>query len=356
MSIITVIPSSTAASNITVTNSLGASTSISSNNTTPTTITINQGIPGPPGPPGSGILNIVGGSGISVNVLDGTYTISNSGTMSLSSSSLSSINNGRLTLQPNDPIYMSDVSGSNLYYTPYLGNNISLYNTSNQLWENKTFSQISLNLSGMTSNTNYDIFIYDNNGVLTLERVAWTNNTSRAINIVYQNGVFVKSGDLTKRYVGSIRSTSSTTTEDSVSRRLVYNYNNQINKLLNVSDNISHTYTTGAVRPYRNITTVGATRAEFICGINHIIDIVCDSNFATETASSSVGVSLDSTTSFNTNALNTTNVSSGPSLIFRNHAIDQTNISLGYHYLQLVQYGSNVSTFYNAAIRSLIPC
>lgn len=311
---------------------------------------------GPIGPAGSGIITLVAGSGIIITELDNAYTVSASGSTitSLSSDILS--NNGRLTLQSNNPTYFSDISGSTLYFTPYVGNNISLYDTSTSSWITYQFNQISLVLSGMTTNTNYDIFLYHNGSNLVLENTAWSTDLLRSTNIIYQNGVLVKSGALNKRYIGTIRSTSSNTTEDSSARRFVYNSNNQIQKTLSATDGILHTYTSSIIRPYRNISTLGVTKLEFICGLQSFITLFCNSFFVTESNSSSVGIGLDSFSSINTKAANTTIHSSGPALFFDNNTSDIVNINEGFHYLQLLQYGSVTTTFYNSSFKGLFLC
>lgn len=271
--------------------------------------------------------------------------------------SIISCNNGRLTLESNNPTPTGNITNTTIYYTPYLGNNIGLYDTNEQKWKLYEFNQISLSLSGISANTNYDIFIY-NTSSLNLESQAWTNNTTRSTPLVYKDGILVKDTQNNKRYVGTIRSTTAGNVEDSSSRRFVFNLNNQIPKKVTATDSTTHTYTSSNIRNYRNISTVGLTKIEFITGLNNtIIDTICGSVFATETGSSSVGIGLDTSSTFNTNAKNTTMVSSGPALIFDNNAVDYVVIpSAGYHYLQMLQSGGNVSTFYNAQINGLFLC
>lgn len=141
---------------------------------------------------------------------------------------------GRLTLISGTPIATGDVTGgsaANLYFTPFRGNLISLYNGST--WVTYSFSELSLSLSGKTANTNYDVFIYDNAGTLTLEVTAWSNNSTRATQLALQNGVYVKSGATTRRYLGTIRITATTgQSEDSDAKRFVWNYYNGVPRRL----------------------------------------------------------------------------------------------------------------------------
>lgn len=113
---------------------------------------------------------------------------------------------GRLTLASGVPVMSSAVTTATvLYYTPYISDQIALYNGT--IWTNYSFTERSISLAGLAADTNFDVFIYDLAGVLTLELTAWTNDTTRATALVRQNGVLVRSGAATRRYLGTIRTT-----------------------------------------------------------------------------------------------------------------------------------------------------
>ena len=135
---------------------------------------------------------------------------------------------GRLTLTSNTPISTSDVTAaSTIYYTQYNDDQIALYDGTN--WRQYSFTQLSLALSALTSGKNYDVFVYSNSGTPTLElSAAWTNDTTRADAISRVNGVWSKSSATTRRYVGTIRTTGTTTTEDSNAKRYVWNTYNRV--------------------------------------------------------------------------------------------------------------------------------
>lgn len=79
---------------------------------------------------------------------------------------------GRLTLSSGTPIPIVDVmAAATLYFTPFRGNQVALFDGAQ--WTLFLFTESSLSLSGLVANTLYDIFLYDNAGVLTLEAVAW---------------------------------------------------------------------------------------------------------------------------------------------------------------------------------------
>lgn len=83
---------------------------------------------------------------------------------------------GRLTLTSNTPVLTSDVTAATtIYFTPYRGNKIGLYNGS--FWKDYLFSQLSVAVPSTVYRL-FDIFIYDNSGTLTLEAVNWAQSTA----------------------------------------------------------------------------------------------------------------------------------------------------------------------------------
>jgi hypothetical protein len=139
----------------------------------------------------------------------------------------------RLSLTSGNPADSSD-SGSvgTLYYTPYTGNAIQLYNGSN--WEVFAISELSLSLT-LTSGKNYDVFVDYNSGAPQLVlSSAWSNDTTRADALAYQNGRLIKSGTAAYLYVGTIRANGSNTTVDSAQYRYVFNHYNRIHKVCQI--------------------------------------------------------------------------------------------------------------------------
>lgn len=228
----------------------------------------------------------VGGGGagsLTVKEVDGTPTASGVDTIVVSNGTLTddgggqvtitiaggstpySLCQGRLTLTSGTAVTTSDVTAAaTLYFTPYKGNQIGLYNGSS--WEMKTFSEISLSLSGYTASKPYDIWVYDNSGTVTLDSTIWTDATTRATALALQDGIYIKSGDATRRYLGTIYITSAGgVTEDSVTKRYVWNHYNQEPRLLKKSISTSSwTYTTNTFRQCNNDT---ANQVESVIGL-----------------------------------------------------------------------------------------
>lgn len=204
---------------------------------------------------------------------------------------------GRLTLTSVTPVTTADVTAAaTLYYTPYTGNKISLYDGTN--WLDFISAEISIAVPATTSQM-YDVFIYNNAGTPTLELTAWTNDTTRATALTYQNGVLVKTGVLTRRYLGSFRTTTvSGQTEDSIAKRYLWNYYNRILRVMRAVDTTdTWTYTLATLRQ-ANANT--ANQLDMVIGVSE--DLVqaeaqasCNNGGASGGTQIVVGIGLDST-------------------------------------------------------------
>jgi hypothetical protein len=124
---------------------------------------------------------------------------------------------GRLTTESGVPVSTTDrASQGTVLYTPYLSDYARLYDGTRV--REYSFTERSLSLTGLlTSGKNYDWFLYDSSGTLTLElSAAWTNDTTRADALAWQTGLgWVKSGTPTRFWLGTMRATGTGTTEDS---------------------------------------------------------------------------------------------------------------------------------------------
>lgn len=94
---------------------------------------------------------------------------------------------------------------------------------------------------------------------------------SRTLGVSLLNGVYVKSADTTRRLVGTFMTRTSGQTEDSNSRRLLFNISNKLLRVLKAQDNsvASWTCSVNTTRPANNNTTSGSggSRVELVNGI-----------------------------------------------------------------------------------------
>lgn len=225
-------------------------------------------------------------------------------------------NGFRLTLTSGQPVTTADVSAaSTLYACPYKGNEIALY-TAGGYWSLYETEQFSLALSGLVSDRPYDVFCHADGGSPALEVLAWTNDTSRATALSYQDGVLVKSGDATRRYLGTFYTTSATTTEDSAAKRYLWNYYHRVRRSMrNVPENTaSWTYTTSGFRQARASTS---NQLNFVIGVAEDgvqARVLASAQNTSAGAGFSVAVGLNSTIAMASGCLASTSASATTSL------------------------------------------
>ena len=170
---------------------------------------------------------------------------------------VSAIAQGRLSLVAGNPSGETE-HVSTVYYTPFNGDFVSLYESANTRWIARQFSETSLDISSFSSNTNYDIFAYWNGTTVVLAGVPWANSeagiSARATQLVRLNGARVSSADATRRFIGTIRTTSvAGRVTDSPQYRYVWSNDNQISKTMSASDGVTnYTYGTPTYRVANN--------------------------------------------------------------------------------------------------------
>lgn len=206
---------------------------------------------------------------------------------------------GRLTLTSGTPVTTSDVTAATtLYYALYHGNRVALYDGSTG-WAVLTFTELSIAVPA-TTNQMYDVFAYNNSGTAALELLAWTNDTTRATALTTQDGVLVKTGALTRRYLGSFRTTAvSGQTEDSATKRYVWNAYNRVRRPMQVTEaTATWTYTSTTVR---QTNASAANQLEVVVGV---AEVAININVATSASNSTAGrgiwtgIGYDSTTAY----------------------------------------------------------
>lgn len=209
----------------------------------------------------------------------------------------------RLTLTTALPVTTADVTAATtIYCTPYKGNRIALY--SGSAWNVRTSAEFSLAIGAGLSSLPYDIFCYDNAGTPTLEQLVWTNGTTRATALVLQDGILVKTGATTRRYLGTYHPSGATTTEDSLAKRDLWNYYNRVPRPMRVLEATNTwAYTTATIRAANNSA---GNRLNFVIGVSEDEVKAEIQAFASNTSANVaavVGVGLDSTTEFTTGGL-----------------------------------------------------
>lgn len=267
---------------------------------------------------------------------------------------------GRLTLETGVPVSVTDQNTKDtVYLAPYAGNRIALYN--GFFWEILSFTQKSIQL-GPGAAIPYDFFAYNNAGVVALEAVAWTNATTRATALAVQDGVLVKSGALTRRYIGSGYSEVSTGDNslftDSERQRHLYNYYNRVNRPIGVRETTNTwTYTTAT---FRQANGAAGNQVEIMNGWlgEESIDLQLVHGFSSTSTIVVVAIGAigeDSTTAFVAGCLvfgNSTYTDAIAGVLFEFATAKLVKAPpLGFHYYAWLEYSTvgsaaSVTTFY----------
>lgn len=166
---------------------------------------------------------------------------------------------------------------------------------------------------------------------------------TRATSLTLDDGKWVKSGDATRRYLGSIRITTATgQCEDSESRRFVFNVSNQMSRTFKAVDN-TDSWTVGAAwRAMNNNTSYGVGRVGVIVGLaeNAIRLLSIATAWYSSSVEAELGIGVDSTT------LNSSPVNPGNVYIYSKLTAELNTIpTIGFHYFQRLEGGS-LATIY----------
>lgn len=238
---------------------------------------------------------------------------------------------GRLTLTTGTPVMPSSVSAAAaIYYTPHVGNLVPIYNGAT--FVSQTFSELTLSLhSSHATSTLYDIFVFNNSGVLTLVTgPAWATSTAgsgdrgtgsttaeltrvngydlNAVAITGRNGATTYSvGANLATYLGTMLVDSGSAGQVSYlidygqSRRIgLYNEFNQVPVTAKCGDaTTSWTYASTTVRPSNNSTSnaitfiLGAARQRVLA---EFVQYSESQNAGTADQSRTIGIGFNSTT------------------------------------------------------------
>ncbi len=194
----------------------------------------------------SGIVAAVSGDLVTasarITAVSGHFQTSINNISDTLASAYNNICGGRLSLSPSQSVF--DGSGTSLYFVPHDGNSIFLYDGTS--WNNVNFSSKTVRtFSSLNSGTIYDVFGYLNGNDISFELTSWTMysppseeepdleplNSYRSTSISKFQGVWCKTSNNTRRYIGTIR-TGSSAFIDNQSNRWVCNANNKVKKIL----------------------------------------------------------------------------------------------------------------------------
>lgn len=261
---------------------------------------------------------------------------------------------GRLTLESGVAVSTSDQTAKTaLYYTPFTHDRVRVLSAGSVIREFQ-FTEITLNAPALTNALPYDIWLYDNAGTLTLEALAWTNTTTRATALAWQAGLgWVKNGDATRLYLGTIFASDTNKMEDSLAKRFVWNAYNMKRRPVYVHDTTdSWAYTTATWRQKNNST---ANQFACVCGIAGLSVADLTATALSANSSSTVGringIGLDATNANAAGCLLGWPANPTANSLTQGVARLSNATPLGYHYYSELEYSAatGTSTWYGDA-------
>ena len=135
----------------------------------------------------------------------------------------------RLSLDPTTPTPTTDrvgVNANTLYIHPFRGNIITLWSTASNKWLPYTVSSVlGFPINCPSANTNYDIYLFNTNGIFNVEFVPWSTGSSPGTTVptrIYKGGIAVKSlSEPNKRLMGCLRTVAANQSEQSFGKNAV---------------------------------------------------------------------------------------------------------------------------------------
>jgi hypothetical protein len=292
---------------------------------------------------------------------------------------------GRLTLTSGVPVLSSDVTAaSTIYYTPYLGGALPVFNGVG--WIMTPFSELPLTLNNPAhaANTNYDVFVADDSGgtMRLCTGPAWSSNTARGTGagttqIAISSGFYSNAVSITCRYgattftvaanyglyVGSFRTTSTAgqtammflptpAAGGTANQLLLWNMYNRVSVASTSRDSTdTWTYSTAT---WRAADASGSNRVSAIVGLNE------DAVVAQYYSLGALPAGLDVTAYSGVGVDSTSAIANGSSAGQAGKNVAQattTNVApiasysgflgLGFHYVQALEYVSgSLTTWY----------
>ncbi len=286
---------------------------------------------------------------------------------------------GRLTLTTATPVLAGNVTAATaIYYAPYCGNVIPIYNGTNLIPTvftelTNTTTDNTKNPAAVTTNSNYDLFVWNDAGTIRLGRgPAWTSDTGRGtgagttelerVNGLLVNKIAITNGPAAQRgtYVGTVRSDGSSqinwhagalAANGTAALLNVWNAYNRVLVGGLIGDTTdSWNYSTTTARPSNNSTTM---RVSFVQGLQ---EEIFEGEFANQYTNASqstlayAGIGYDSTTAFSgrySGNANPVGVGSGLFTSVGSHRVQ----ALGFHYMQALELpnATGTTTWYGDA-------
>lgn len=260
---------------------------------------------------------------------------------------------GRLSFSNSLAVTTADqIAQSTIYCMPYAGRDLALWNGT--AWVYATIPDTGtpgVSISTVADATKpYDVFGFLNAGAINLEiGPVWSSTVLRATNATIQDGTLCKSGDKTRRYLGTFMPSGGTpgvsvVSEDSIANRYLWNMYNRVPRRMLAQDTSAsqYAYTTASFRASNANTAAGQGRFNFVIGQADVLVRAQNVNGMSNSTSTNLcgGICLDNTNANNADVIfgqaNPTNALSV--------SIYQGWPSTGQHFLQRVEFSNATGT------------
>lgn len=280
---------------------------------------------------------------------------------------------GRLTLTSATPVMGSSVtSATTVYYTPYAGQQVPIYDGSNFVpFSVAEVSQATTDATksptACANNSNYDVFVWNDAGTIRATRgPAWTNDTTRSagtalalVNGIYLNNASITNGPAASRgtYVGTIR-TNGTATVNYIFGGFaagctaadfgVWNAYNRVPVYAMIGDNTVTPWTYAVANTWRQANGSATAKVSAVRGLN--VDFISATYYAQGFCGAATnmanGVGLNSTTAISGSTTFSSDTAQHPAFVARYSGL----MGLGYGFVAPLEYNTTTtaSTWYGA--------
>lgn len=256
----------------------------------------------------------------------------------------------RLSLTSASAVPSVDVTASgSVNIVPYNGDQLALYSASGSSWINFTVSSGSVAVPA-TSGSCFDIFAYASGSNIALETANWSSGSARNTALTKQNGVYVKEGDATRRYLGTGRTTTvSGQSEDSDTKRFVWNlYNRRPRRLKRIETTASWSCASAV---WRQANAATANKVEIVTGLEEdVLHLALQVSLVPVNASNGYAtIGEDSITVQCSEDISSGTGATSSSYWFQTGAVLDKVPSTGYHYYAWLETENGTSVvFYGA--------
>lgn len=248
-----------------------------------------------------------------------------------SGSVLASTNDGRISASSSGPL-AETAAGTSVYFHRFVGDTIALYDGSSE-WVEFTIPETAISVLTSTGTTSkpHDVFVYDSSG-LTLELVAWTNDTTRATALVEQDGVQVKSGATARRYLGTVYINASDQVADTTLSRGLWSESHRV-RYRDYSTDTTNSWTDAGAGTWSAINAGNAAwKHDFVIGRD--TDAIEAETLVYSEVNYVTAIGLDSTTSPSSSSSHAVSGNTGGQVVCPTKYVESGSSIVGKHYVQ----------------------